>query len=86
MDRRCPTLDDSLAGMKDNEKKNRVRLEPELEEIAGDLNAWQRRGMARKLRRWARQLEISALILLADAAPKPPPALRPIAPRRLVLN
>lgn len=64
----------------------RVRLKPELEEIAGDLNAWQRREMARKLRRWSRQLEISALILISDAAPKPRPSLRPLSPRRPALN
>jgi hypothetical protein len=63
-----------------------VRLEPELEEIAGELNPWQRRAMARKLRRWVRQLEISALILISASAPPPPPALRRLSMRRLQLN
>jgi hypothetical protein len=61
-------------------------MEPELEAIAGDLNAAQRRGMARKLRRWIRELEITAFILDRDAAPKPPPVLRRLSPRKLILN
>lgn len=72
--------------MKASEKFCWVRLEPELEEIAGGLSVWQRRSMARKLRRWARQLEITALILLSDAAPRPRPSLPRLAPRKLSLN
>lgn len=66
--------------------KKRVRLEPELEQIAGDLGASQRKDMANKLRRWVKQLEFSSLILELDSAPKPPPVFRPLPRSRLRLN
>jgi hypothetical protein len=47
----------------------RVKLEPELESIAGDLSVEQRRRMAVKLKRWAHQLEVTAFILERDAVP-----------------
>lgn len=68
------------------EIKRRVRLEPDLEEIAGDLNASGRRAMAWKLRRWARQLDVSATIIDLDSAPTRRPSLRPLARRRLLWN
>jgi hypothetical protein len=64
----------------------RIVLEPELEEIANSLNAAQRRALASKLERWAKELRVSAFILERDAAPRPRPALKRLAPRRLLLN
>lgn len=49
----------------------RVTLEPVLEEEFGALRAAARRALARKLRRWARQLDVSAAILERDEAPPP---------------
>jgi hypothetical protein len=68
------------------ELKIRVRLEPELEQIAGGLDAVSRKRVARKFKRWAHQLEVSAIILIRDAAPRPRPVLRRLSPRRLRLN
>lgn len=65
---------------------NRVRLEPELEEIAALLTAPQRRIMAAKLSRWARELMVSAAIIDADATGYRRPSLRPLTRRRLALN
>ena len=53
-------------------KRKRVTMEPELEELAGDLTPGQRRAMAGKMKRWIKQLEFTALILEIDSAPKPP--------------
>jgi hypothetical protein len=66
----------------------RVRLEPELEEIAGLWPAAKRFEVARKLKRWAKQLRISALIMASDGrGQKPPPTSVPSLPRRkAVLN
>jgi hypothetical protein len=41
----------------------RVTLEPELEGMAGDLDWRERLALATKLRRWARELTVSALTL-----------------------
>ena len=51
-------------------------MEPELEEMANDLNPTQRRGMAAKLERWAQQLRYSADViegagLRLETAPEP---------------
>ena len=67
-------------------QKSRVRLEPELEEDAALLTPPERRAMARKLERWARQLRLSATIMEIDDRPKPPPSLKPLPLRRLMLN
>lgn len=74
--------------MQDQKKelKIRVRLEPELEAIAGELDAHGRKRVAKKFKRWAHQLEVSAVILISDAAPRPRRALRRLSPRRLLLN
>ena len=64
----------------------KIRLEPELEERASLWTPTKRRAMAKKLERWAHQLEFSALILEAEAAPKPPPRLKVLPPRKLALN
>jgi hypothetical protein len=47
--------------------QSRVKLEPELEEIAGSWPTAKRFEMARKFARWAQQLKISAKIMSADA-------------------
>ena len=55
------------------DKKTRVILEPTLESKAFCLTACQRRELARKFERWARQLRVSAKMLDLDESPKPPP-------------
>lgn len=67
-------------------KSRRVKLEPELEEIAGFWSASKRLEMARKFRRWARQLRVSGLILLRDAHPTSRPSLPFVGPRKARLN
>ncbi len=64
----------------------RVRLEPRLEEIAGDLPPEERRRMASLYYRWAKQLWLSADVLEPRPRPGPPrryarPALPPKAPQ-----
>jgi hypothetical protein len=66
--------------------KRRVALEPELEEIACLWPPAKRFEMARKFRRWARQLRISGLILFHDSHPGERPALRFISLRKSRLN
>ena len=66
--------------------KKRVTLEPALEEIAQGLNASQRRALAKKFDRWARELKVSAFILDRDAAPRPRPVLRRVSRERQLLN
>ena len=68
------------------DKKSRVILEPTLESKVFCWPAWQRRELARKFERWARQLRVSAKMLDLDAAPKPPPRLKSLPPRRQRLN
>lgn len=63
-----------------------VQLEPELEEIAGHLNAHKRVMLARKFFRWSKQLYVTAQILRRHAQPKPPPSLKRCPQRRLALN
>ena len=48
-------------------KRPRVELKPELEEIAALWPAAKRFEMARKFRRWARQLRVSGFILFHDS-------------------
>jgi len=74
-------------GMKD-EPGCRVKLEPELEAVAADWSAAKRLALARKLRRWTHQLEISAVILELDAQRRGThrPVLKFVTPRKAVLN
>ena len=67
-------------------KRIRVALEPELEEIAAFWPPAKRFEMARKFRRWARQLKVSGFILFQDAHPAGRPALRYVALRKARLN
>lgn len=57
----------------------RVRMEPELEEIAGHLDPRERYEMAQKLARWVRQLAVSARVLAGPpaAGPRRLPRLQP---------
>jgi len=65
----------------------RVTLEPELEEIAALWPAAKRFEAAAKMRRWARQLTVSAKIMCMDASPSPRRHGVPILPqRKAVLN
>lgn len=67
-----------------------VVLEPELESETSLLTPAQRRELARKFRRWARQLEVSAFIMLRNqqqaCAPPPPPCLKAVSPEVLSQN
>lgn len=76
-------LDSDLAHM---QRIHRVRLEPELEEECGSMRPIQRRKMARKLYRWAKQLWISAAIIEADEQPKPKAQLKRLARAQLARN
>jgi hypothetical protein len=66
--------------------RRRVALEPELEEIASLWPPAKRFEMARKFRRWARQLRITGLILFYDSHPGSRPALRIVSLRKARLN
>ena len=68
------------------QKKIRVRLEPGLEEEVSLLTPAQRVALARKFQRWARQLRVSARIILRDELPQPRPSLKPLPRRRLSWN
>jgi hypothetical protein len=73
-----------IGGMKAEKKFCRVTLEPELQEIAALWPAAKRFEVAHKLRRWAKQLKISAAIMASDgrAAQGPRPASVPVLARR----
>jgi len=64
----------------------KVKLEAELEALAGGMNAHERVMLARKYFRWARQLFISAQILRRSAPAKAVPALPKCSPRKAALN
>ena len=68
------------------QKARRVELEPELEAIAAFWPAAKRFEMARKFRRWARQLKVSGFILFHDSHPASRPALRFVPRRKAGLN
>ena len=80
-----------LPRMKNN-KYCPVTLEPELEEIAALWTAGRRLEAARKMRRWARQLEISAKVMfLRDRTARARPGNRPphlpgVVRLKLILN
>lgn len=76
--------------MKKNTAYCPVILEPELEEETALLTPGQRLALARKFQRWARQLEVSANIMLRNqkqaSEPKPPPCLKAVSARVLFRN
>lgn len=55
----------------------RVRMEPELEEIAGHLDPLERLDMAQKLARWVKQLAVSARVDAGRPAARPRRLPRP---------
>jgi len=62
-----------------------VRLEPEIELIAGELYAYGRRELAMKLFRWVRQLLVSARCLSKQPGSRPQRVPR-LKPDELKLN
>lgn len=67
-------------------QKRRVKLEPELEAEVCLFTPAERIALARKMRRWARQLEVSAFILIRDAAPRRAAKLKFVSPVKAALN
>ncbi len=76
-----------IGWMKTDKKKIcRVTLEPELEEMAALWPAAKRFEVALKLKRWAKQLKISAQIMISDGrGQKPRVSSVPALPRRKAL-
>lgn len=81
-----PNLNKDGASAREQALRKRVILEPDLELVAGALDAPARRRLARQFYRWAKQLWTSAAILDQDAAPSQRPSLPKIAPTKLILN
>lgn len=67
------------------EKHKQVILEPELELIAGHLDAFERAWMAAKLARWVHQLRVSSRVLGKPQSHQPQ-KLRIRPGSKLVLN
>jgi hypothetical protein len=66
-------------------KSSRVQLELPLEIKVATWSPPRRIALAEKLERWARQLRVSAAILLRDE-PKPTKRLKPIPQEKAALN
>jgi hypothetical protein len=78
-----------IGRMKAEKKFCRVTLEPELQEIAALWPAAKRFEVAHKLKRWAKQLKISAAIMASDgraAQARRPASVPVLARRKAVLN
>lgn len=93
MDRICPSDLIILArnhkkGWKGNVcmKRSLIQLEPDLEELAGHLNAHERVMLAKKFFRWSKQLYVSVRILRRNSGPKPRATLKRLPERLLRLN
>jgi hypothetical protein len=88
MDSKCPTGGGKLGRMKTEKNFSRVRLEPELEEIAALWPAAKRFEVALKLKRWARQLKISAQIMASDGRGREsrPASVPLLSKRKSLLN
>jgi hypothetical protein len=56
--------------------RKRITLEPELEALAGDWAPEMRRIVAKKFRRWARELDVSAFIISQASSYRPVKKLR----------
>jgi hypothetical protein len=76
----------SLGKIPTFEMNVRVKLEPDLEKHASTLKPHERRVLARKFYRWAKQLWISAQIIERDAEPIPKPTLKPLPKAKLIRN
>lgn len=75
--------------MKADKKICPVTLEPELEEIAGMWTGVKRLETARKWKRWVRQLEVSAVIMIRRNAQHHtcrPRTLKYVGIRKAALN
>jgi hypothetical protein len=73
----------TIRAMKTDKKFCRVTLEPELQEIAALWPAAKRFEVALKLKRWAKQLRISAQIMASDVrGQNPRPASVPSLSKR----
>jgi hypothetical protein len=81
-----PASAPSPATPRKTRRRPRVELEPELEEIAALWPAAKRFEMARKFRRWARQLRVSGFILFHDSHQPAPRELPFLALRKVRLN
>jgi len=88
MDSQCPTPAVTLRDMKTEKKFCRVTLEPELQEIAALWPAAKRFEVAHKLKRWSKQLRISALIMASDGRGqnRRPPSVPVLSRRKMTLN
>ena len=88
MDSQCLTSLARLAYMKTERKFCRVALEPELQEIAALWPAAKRFEVAHKLKRWAKQLRISALIMASDGRGqnRRPASVPVLSKRKATLN
>lgn len=65
----------------------RVKLEPELEQMAADWGPIYRLEVADKMERWVRQLRVSARITLKDRFwKKPKSVLKRVPLRKALLN
>lgn len=53
----------------------KVMLEPELEPLIAGLKPFERVRLAMKFRRWARQLEVSARMILNQSQPRRKPKM-----------
>lgn len=67
-------------------KRSLIQLEPDLEELAGHLNAHERVMLAKKFFRWSKQLYVSVRILRRNSGPKPRATLKRLPERLLRLN
>jgi hypothetical protein len=65
-----------------------VILEPELEQETALFTVHQRRALAQKFRRWARQLDVSAFIMLRNqlAGEAKPPCIKAVPAQVLAHN
>jgi hypothetical protein len=81
-----PAATPPLAPVRQIKRRPRVELEPELEEIAALWSAAKRFEMARKFRRWSRQLRISGFILFHESHPAATPSLPFLGLRKARLN
>ena len=67
-------------------RRPRVALEPELETIAAGWPAAKRFEMARKFKRWSRQLRVTGFILFHESHPISQPKLQSVGIRKARLN
>ena len=64
----------------------KIKMEPELEEMAGNLNPTERRAMAAKLERWAHELRVTSSVMDVQGGPRRRLAVPRLSRRRQFLN